>query len=238
MDVALIGDLLISLLALVTLEIILGIDNLVFISILSSRLPQAQQKMARRVGLLLALITRLLLLASAVWLIHLTQPLFTVFNHGVSCRDLFLFFGGLFLLTKGTFEIHKEIDSASRAPLKVRYAAFVTVIVQIALFDILFSLDSILTAVGMTPHFVIMALAIIIAVIVMIIASEHIHYFIQQYPTIKMLALSFLLLIGTVLIADALSFHIPRGYIYFALFFSLLVETLNNIMHHRRGLKR
>lgn len=234
MELALIGDLLVSLLALITLEIILGVDNLVFISILSSRLPQEQQKLARRVGLSLALITRLLLLASAVWLIHLTEPLFTIFEHSISFRDLFLFLGGLFLLVKGTIEIHKEIDHASKIEVSKKYATFSIVIAQIAIFDIIFSLDSILTAVGLTDNLLIMAIAIIIAVIVMILASEHIHYFIQQYPTVKMLALSFLLLIGVVLIADGLSFHIPRGYIYFALFFSLMVETLNNVMHHKR----
>jgi predicted tellurium resistance membrane protein TerC len=234
MELALFSDILISLLALIVLEIILGVDNLVFISILSSRLPQAQQKTARRVGLLLALVTRLLLLASAVWLVHLTQPLFNIGSHPISCRDLFLFFGGLFLLVKGTWEILKEIDHAGRKALAIKYATFTTVILQIALFDVIFSLDSILTAVSLTNHFAIMATAIIIAVIVMLFASEHIHYFIQKYPTIKMLALAFLLLIGVVLIADGLSIHIPRGYVYFALFFSLMVETLNNVMHHRR----
>lgn len=235
MEWILIGNVLVSLLALIILEIILGVDNLVFISILSSRLPEEQQKKARRIGLLLALITRLLLLASAVWLIHLTQPLFHLFEHPVSFRDIFLLIGGLFLLAKGTFEIHKEIDTAGRIEKITQYAKFGMVITQIAIFDIVFSLDSILTAVGLTSNFTVMAIAIIIAVIVMIMASEHLHYFIQKYPTIKMLALSFLLLIGTVLIADGLSFHVPRGYIYFALFFSLMVEVLNNIMHHRRN---
>jgi predicted tellurium resistance membrane protein TerC len=234
MELALLGDMFISLLTLIILEIILGIDNLVFISILSSRLPKEQQKLARRVGLSLALITRLLLLASAVWLIHLTYPVFTVFNHGFSYRDLFLLFGGLFLLIKGVVEIRKEIDHAGRATLAITYATFTTVILQIALFDVIFSLDSILTAVSLTDHFTIMAIAIIIAVMVMLVASEHLHYFIQKYPTIKMLALAFLLLIGAVLVADGLSIHVPRGYIYFALFFSLMVETLNNVMRHRR----
>ncbi len=228
------GDILVSLLALITLEIILGVDNLVFISILSSRLPLEQQKRARRIGLLLALITRLMLLASAVWIVHLTHPLFTVFDHGVSFRDLFLFAGGLFLLAKGTWEIHREINHEETLEKAPRYVTFTSVIMQIAIFDIIFSLDSILTAVGLTPHFTIMAIAIIIAVLVMLFASEHIHYFIQKYPTVKMLALSFLLLIGMVLVADGLSLHIPRGYIYFALFFSLMVEGLNNIMHRKR----
>lgn len=235
MEMAMMGDILVSLLALIVLEIILGVDNLVFISILSSRLPQAQQKLARRVGLSLALIMRLLLLASAVWLVHLTQPLFNISNHSVSIRDMFLLLGGLFLLAKGTWEIHREIDNAGRASVAIKYATFAAVIIQIALFDIIFSLDSILTAVGLTQNFTIMAIAIIIAVIVMILASEHIHYFIQKYPTVKMLALSFLLLIGMVLVADGMSLHIPRGYIYFALFFSLMVEGLNNVMHHKRN---
>lgn len=234
MELALLGDLIISLLALITLEIILGVDNLVFISILSSRLSLEKQKKARRLGLLLALITRLLLLASAVWMVHLTDPLFTIFEHSFSFRDLFLLFGGLFLLAKGTFEIHKEIDNVGGTEVVGKYAKFGIVISQIAIFDIIFSLDSILTAVGLTSNFTIMAIAIIIAVIVMIMASEHIHYFIQQYPTVKMLALSFLLLIGVVLIADGLSFHIPRGYIYFALFFSLMVELLNNVMRAKK----
>ena len=234
MDVALFGDILASLLALIALEIILGVDNLVFISILSSRLPHAQQKGARRIGLLLALVTRLLLLASAVWIVHLTDPLFTLFNLDISFRDLFLFSGGVFLLVKGTVEIHNEItheDGLEKAP---RLATFTAVIIQIAIFDIIFSIDSILTAVGLTSHFTIMAIAIIIAVLVMLFASEHIHYFIQKYPTVKMLALSFLLLIGVVLVADGLHLHIPRGYIYSALFFSLMVEGLNNIMHRKR----
>lgn len=234
MDAALVGDIIISLLALITLEIILGVDNLVFISILSTRLPEAQQKAARRLGLFMALLMRLLLLAGAVWLVHLTQPLLTVLNHSFSFRDLFLLFGGLFLLVKGTWEIHREIDNVGRIKKATTYAKFGVVIAQIMLFDMVFSIDSILTAVGLTQHFSIMAIAIIIAVIVMMIASEHIHYFIQKYPTVKMLALSFLLLIGTVLVADGLSFHVPRGYIYFALFFSLMVETLNNIMHRKQ----
>lgn len=237
MELAVIFDIAVSLSTLILLEIILGVDNLVFISILSSRLPIEQQKMARRVGLLLALITRLLLLASAVWLVHLVNPLFTILDHSFSFRDLFLLFGGLFLLAKGTFEIHKEIDKAGRTEKFTKYATCGLVLIQIAIFDIVFSLDSILTAVGLTSNFTIMAIAILVSVIVMILASEHIHYFIEKYPTIKMLALSFLLLIGTVLIADGLAFHVPRGYIYFALFFSLTVELLNNYVRYRRELK-
>ncbi len=223
----------ISLLALIILEIILGVDNLVFISILSSRLPAAKQKMARRMGLLFALFTRLLLLASAAWLVHLTHPLFTILNYEFSFRDVFLIAGGLFLLAKGTREIHNDVTQRDNPKKAIKYAGLWAVVVQIALFDVIFSLDSVLTAVGLTSHFYIMAIAIIIAIIVMIMASENIHYFIQEYPTIKMLALSFLLLIGVVLVADGLSFHIPRGYIYFALFFSLMVEMLNNLIRRK-----
>jgi predicted tellurium resistance membrane protein TerC len=237
MELALIFDIIISLSTLIMLEIILGVDNLVFISILSSRLPEKQQKIARRVGLFLAMITRLLLLASAVWLAQLTQPLFFIFDHPFSFRDLFLFSGGLFLVIKGLWEIHQEIDKAGRAAIALKYSTFPLVISQIVLFDMVFSLDSILTAVSLTNNFTIMAIAIIIAVIVMLLASEHLHYFIQKYPTIKMLALTFLLLIGAVLIADGMSIHIPRGYVYFALFFSLTVELLNNYMRYKRGSK-
>ncbi len=237
MEPALMFDIIISLSTLIMLEIILGVDNLVFISILSSRLPEKQQKIARRIGLLLAMITRLLLLASAVWLAQLTQPLFFIFDHPVSFRDLFLFSGGLFLVIKGLWEIHQEIDKAGRAAIALKYSTFPLVISQIVLFDMVFSLDSILTAVSLTNNFTIMAIAIIIAVLVMLLASEHLHYFIQKYPTIKMLALTFLLLIGAVLIADGMSIHIPRGYVYFALFFSLTVELLNNYMRYKRGSK-
>lgn len=238
MEWAMTFDIIISLSTLIMLEIILGVDNLVFISILSSRLPERQQKFARKLGLFLALITRLLLLASAVWIAQLTQPVFSIIDHPVSVRDIFLFTGGLFLLAKGLWEIHQEIDKAGRAAIALKYSTFGLVIFQIVLFDMVFSLDSILTAVSLTNDFTIMSIAIIIAVIAMLLASEHLHYFIQKYPTIKMLALTFLLLIGAVLIADGMSIHIPRGYVYFALFFSLTVELLNNFRRYKLGMNK
>ncbi len=222
------SNIIISLLTLTLLEIVLGVDNLVFIAIASNRLPQAKQKSARRFGLMLAWVTRLLLLASAVWIASLTQPLFTLFHFAASGRDLLLFSGGLFLLAKGTHEIHTEMDSIEEGEgVPKKHATMLAVVIQIALFDIVFSFDSVITAVGLTPHFWVMATAITIAIIVMIVASEPLAAFINKHPSIKMLALSFLLLIGTVLMADGLHFHIPRGYIYFALVFSILVEALN-----------
>lgn len=226
---------LISLITLTFLEIVLGVDNLIFISIASNRLPSHQQKSARRIGLLLALFTRLALLASVVWIIHLTKPWLTIFDFSFSVRDLFLILGGAFLIYKGTMEIHAEFESHSPQPKSRKPAGFTAVVLQIAIFDIVFSLDSVLTAIGLTQHFTIMAIAIIIAVILMMIASEPLSRFVSAHPTVRMLALSFLLLIGTVLIADGFSFHVPRGYIYFAVCFSVLVETLNSILAKKQS---
>lgn len=227
-------ELLVSLLTLTLLEAILGIDNLVFISILSSRLPASQQKKARRLGLLLAWAIRLLLLLAVVWIIRLTYPLFTLFKITFSWHDLFLIAGGLFLLAKGTHEIHTEIERVAQ-PFKIKsYANFYLVILQIGLFDIIFSLDSILTAIGLTQRYWVMATAITIAIILMLLASEPLTRFIHKHATIKMLALSFLLLIGIVLIADGFHVEIPRGYIYFAVCFSLLVETLNYFISRKK----
>lgn len=223
-----------SLFTLIILEAILGIDNLVFISIVSSRLPTEHQKKARHLGLIFAWVTRLLLLTVAFWIIGLNKPFLKIFGHLYSWHDIFLFGGGLFLLVKGTHEIHNEIESASR-PIHLRkYANFVVVIFQIAVFDIIFSLDSILTAIGLTKQYWIMATAITIAILLMILASEPLTRFIQRHPTIKMLALSFLLLIGTILIADGLHYHVPRGYLYFAVCFSLIVEWLNSLLARKR----
>lgn len=230
-------EIIFSLITLVILEAILGIDNLVFISILSSRLPADRQKSARRLGLSLAWITRLILLASVFWIISLTKPFFEIFGKGISWRDLFLILGGIFLLGKATHEIHNEIESISK-PIHLRkFSGFWVVISQIAVFDIIFSLDSILTAVGLTQQFWIMALAITIAILMMILASEPLTRFIQRHPTIKMLALSFLLLIGIMLVADGLDYHIPRGYLYFAVSFSLLVEWLNSLITRKSKAK-
>lgn len=238
MNYSSISAIFLSLITLIFLEIVLGVDNLVFISIASSRLPSHQQKAARRFGLLLALGTRLLLLATVVWLIGLTKPLFTLFNQEISGRDLLLILGGGFLLTKSTLEIHSEYEAASTPELKTQFANFFAVITQIAILDIIFSLDSILTAIGLTQTYWIMATAIIIAVIVMMVASEPLSRFITKHPTIKMLALSFLLLIGMVLIADGLEFHIPRGYIYFAVCFSVFVEILNSLITNKKRHKK
>lgn len=230
-------DLVMSFITLTILEIVLGIDNLVFLTIITQKLPKHMQSRARKWGLTLAWVTRLILLASALWLSKWTQPLFTIFSYAVSGRDIFLIAGGLFLLTKATQEIHAEMDpDIQKANILPKYVNFGLVIIQIALLDIVFSLDSVLTAIGLTTHFWLMAAAISIAIIAMIFASEPLSRFIEKNPTIKMLALSFLILIGMVLIADGLQSHIPRGYIYFAMAFSLFVEVLNMAARKRRRL--
>jgi predicted tellurium resistance membrane protein TerC len=229
-------DLLMSFFTLTIIEIVLGIDNLVFLAIISQRLPKHQQKKARKIGLTLAWVTRLILLASAIWLTKLTTPLFSLLGHGFSGRDIFLIMGGLFLLTKATQEIHAELEALpENKSIKIKPSGFLMVVTQIAILDIVFSLDSVLTAIGLTQRFYLMAAAITIAIIAMIFASEPLSTFIEKYPTIKMLAFSFLILIGMVLIADGFATHIPRGYIYFAMSFSLLVELLNHIRRKRRS---
>ncbi|MDF2867879.1 MAG: hypothetical protein K0S11_1349 [Gammaproteobacteria bacterium] len=238
MDLAAITHVIFSLLALSVLEIVLGIDNLVFIAILSNRLPKHQQSLARRLGLLFALATRLLLLGSVLWLVGLTKPLFTLFGEAVSGRDIFLIIGGLFLLFKGTREIHSEFEESAEVSFKRVAAGFLGIVMQIAIMDIIFSLDSILTAVGMTQNFWIMAAAILIAIACMVIASDPLSEFINSHPSVKMLALSFLLLIGMVLVADGMGFAIPKGYIYFAISFSIFVEILNTLLAKRRLRKK
>lgn len=231
----------ISLFTLTILEIVLGIDNLVFISVVTQRLPQKQQKPARQFGLALACVSRILLLAAVVWMTRLTQPLFTLFGQAFSINSLVLLGGGLFLLVKGTNEIHEGVTAESDLETKtVRTSIhFSLVIIQIVILDIIFSLDSVFTAVGIAQEFIIMSAAIVIAIALMIWASEILNSFMQKYPTLKMLALSFLLLVGIVLIADGLSFHIPRGYLYFAIAFSMFVEILNISARRRRArLKR
>ncbi|HEX4045601.1 MAG TPA: TerC family protein [Gammaproteobacteria bacterium] len=228
-------DISLGFVTLTLLEIVLGIDNLVFLAILSQRLPKHLQKKARQLGLTLAWVTRLILLASVIWLTKLTAPLLSFYEFSFSGRDLFLIAGGLFLLTKSTQEIYAEIEpNGTERQIKTKYATFGAIIIQIALLDIVFSLDSVLTAIGLTQHFLLMAAAITIAIIAMIFASEPLSNFIARHPSVKMLGLSFLILIGMVLIADGFSFHIPRAYIYFAMGFSLLVETLNLIRKKRR----
>ncbi len=223
-----------SLLTLTALEIVLGIDNLLFISLLSNRLPAAQQTSARRSGLALAVITRLLLLVSIVWLAGVTKPLFSISDHPVSLRDLILLGGGLFLLAKGTTEIHTTVEGVEEEIRESRADSFLAVIIQIAILDIVFSLDSVITAVGMAQHLSVMAAAIIIAVVIMLFAAEPLSRFINNHLSVKMLALSFLILVGVALIADGLGFHIPKGYLYFAIAFSVGVEMLNLMAAKRR----
>ncbi len=217
----------ISLLTLTGLEIVLGIDNIIFISILAGKLPADQQHRARQLGLMLALVMRLLLLASIAWMVKLTAPWFSVFGHGVSGRDLILLVGGLFLLVKSTMEIHHKLEGEHGGSNPVGVTTFGKVLVQIMLLDVVFSLDSVITAVGMAQHLTIMVLAVIISMAVMLVSASSISDFVNKHPTLKMLALSFLLLIGTMLIAEGMGFHIPKGYIYFAMAFSFGVEMLN-----------
>jgi predicted tellurium resistance membrane protein TerC len=228
-----------SLVTLIGLEIVLGIDNLVFISILSQRLPAEQQPRARKAGLALALGTRLMLLAALAWIVGLTQPIFTIGGFGLSWRDAILIGGGLFLLYKATHEIHNEVegDEEDKGPGRTG-VTFVAVIAQIAVIDVIFSLDSVITAVGMADRLWVMVVAVVAAVMVMLAASEPLSAFVSNHPTVKMLALSFLLLIGVVLIADGLHFHIPKGYVYFALGFSVTVEALNTWAQRRRRRQR
>ncbi len=220
---------------LTALEIVLGIDNIIFISILASKLPQDQQPRARFWGLTVAMVTRLLLLFSLSWLMSLTAPLFEIFTHEISGRDVILIAGGLFLLIKSTLEIHDKLEGeGGHVPARAA-ASFGAIIVQIALLDIVFSLDSVITAIGMADRVSIMATAIVIAVLVMMAAAGPISQFIDRHPTITILALSFLLLIGVMLIGEGLEFHIPKGYIYFAMAFSVLVEMLNTKIRQRQA---
>ena len=219
-----------SLATLTFLEIVLGVDNIIFLAVLASRLPRGQQALARSLGLAFALVTRLALLASISWIASLTRPLFTVMGYEISWRDLILILGGLFLLAKATTEIHHQVEGgASKHREAIGTGAFWLVVFQIGLLDIVFSLDSVITAVGLVPfdQFPIMAIAIVIAILVMLFASGPIGNFVNDHPTVKMLALAFLVLIGVALMADGLDFHIPKGYIYFAIAFSVSVEALN-----------
>jgi predicted tellurium resistance membrane protein TerC len=224
----------IGLLTLTVLELVLGIDNIVFISILSGRLPAHRQKKARTIGLSLAMIMRILLLFSITWVMRLTRPLFAIGGFDVTGRALILVAGGLFLLVKSTHEIHDHIEGVDEHRNVRAVASLFAVLMQIVLLDIVFSLDSVITAVGMVDEVHIMIIAVILAVIVMMIFANPVSGFVERHPTIKMLALSFLLLIGVNLIAEGLDFHIPKGYTYFAMAFSLLVEMLNLKMRSRK----
>jgi predicted tellurium resistance membrane protein TerC len=217
----------IALATLTSLEIVLGIDNIVFISILTGRLPAGQQPKARIVGLSLAMVSRIVLLFTLTWLMGLTKPLLTVFSNEISGRDIILIAGGLFLLAKSTLEIHDRLEGAEGRSDARAAASFAGIIVQITFMDIIFSLDSVITAIGMANQLIIMVIAVVIAVFFMMLASGSISRFVEHHPTVKVLALSFLLLIGVALIGDGLDLHIPKGYIYFAMAFSLFVEMLN-----------
>ena len=228
----------ISLVTLTFLEIVLGIDNIVFIAILAGKLPQGQQKKARQLGLALALVTRILLLCALAWMVRLTKPLFTIalFGHdfGLSGRDLILLGGGLFLLAKSTREIHEKLEGEEGEKSKRIAPTFASVIIQILLLDIVFSLDSVITAVGMAQHLMVMIIAVIVAVGFMLVFGGYISSFIEKHPTLKMLALSFLLLIGVLLVAESFHKEIPKGYIYFAMAFSVGVEMLNLKMRAKK----
>jgi len=222
-------DIWVAFLTLTALEIVLGIDNIIFISILVSRLPKAQQPRARFIGLALAMGTRILLLLSIAWVMRLTADLFQVLGEGVSGRDLILFFGGLFLLFKSTTEIWHSMEGPEHSATGAtpKGAGFVSIVLQIAIIDIVFSLDSVITAVGLVDEVAVMVAAIVIAVLVMMLAAGSISNFIEKHPSLKVLALSFLMVVGTLLIAEACDVHVPKGYIYFAMAFSLAVEAIN-----------
>ena len=217
----------IALTTLTALEIVLGVDNVVFISILAGKLPPEQREKARRLGLGLAMFVRILLLLSIAWVVKLTAPIFTVLNQEISGRDLILLLGGLFLLAKSTHEMHGQLEGEEGHSSGRVAASFTSVIVQILLLDIIFSLDSVITAVGMADDVSVMIIAVIVAVGFMLVFSGAVSRFVDKHPTVKMLALSFLLLIGVSLVAESLEFHIPKGYIYFAMAFSLFVEVIN-----------
>jgi len=225
-------------LTLTALEIVLGIDNIIFLAILVARLPEAQRARARTLGLAFAMLTRIALLFALTWLMTLSKPLFEIFANDFSLRDIVLIAGGLFLLAKSTMEIHNSLEGEEASEAKGGTSSFILVVTQIAIIDIVFSLDSVITAVGLVDHIEVMVAAIIIAVAVMMLAAGSISRFVDAHPTIKMLALSFLILIGVALIGEGLGFHIPKGYIYFAMAFSVAVEMLNlRVRKHRAPVK-
>ena len=223
----------VALLTLTALELVLGIDNIVFISILSGRLPEAQRPKARRLGLFLAMFLRIGLLVSLAWIMKLTAPLFSILGRDVSGRDLILIGGGLFLIAKSTHEIHNKLEGDHGDGTQKVFATFAAVLTQILLLDIVFSLDSVITAVGMVDEVPVMVTAIVVSVACMLFFAGPVSGFVERHPTVKMLALSFLLMIGVTLVADGLGFHIPKGYIYFSMAFSLTVEVLNLQLHKK-----
>lgn len=224
----------VALATLVALEIVLGIDNIIFISILVSRLPEKLRGKARQIGLSLAMGSRLILLFSLAWVMGLVEPFFTVLGNEISGRDIILVFGGLFLLAKSTHEIHGSFEITEASKVQVTASGFISILFQIAVFDVVFSLDSVITAVGLVEHLSIMVIAIVSSVGVMLVAARPIGDFVDANPTIKMLALSFLILIGFTLIAEGFDVHIPKGYVYFAMAFSFVVEMLNIKLRNRK----
>jgi predicted tellurium resistance membrane protein TerC len=225
----------VALATLMALEIVLGIDNIIFISILVGRLPEKQRAKARQIGLSLAMVSRLLLLFSLAWVMGLVEPLFTAFGNDISGRDIILVIGGLFLLAKSTHEIHGSFEIQEASQAQVVASGFISILIQIAVLDVVFSLDSVITAVGLVDHLSIMVIAIVASVGVMLVAAKPIGDFVDANPTIKMLALSFLMLIGFTLIAEGFDIHIPKGYVYFAMAFSFVVEMLNITIRKRRA---
>ncbi len=225
----------IALLTLTALELVLGIDNIIFIAILAGKLPAEQRARARTIGLALAMLMRIGLLLTLSWMVRLTAPLFTVLGSEISGRDLILLVGGLFLIAKSTHEIHNRLEGVEGSKSAAVAASMTAVLVQIMLLDIVFSLDSVITAVGMVKEIPIMVTAVIISVVLMMLFAKPVSEFVEDHPTVKILALSFLLMIGTALIADGLDFHIPKGYIYFAMGFSVFVEMLNLRVRRKMG---
>ena len=223
-----------SLLTLTLLEVVLGIDNVIFVSIVANRLPEAQRPAARRIGLAAALALRLVFLSMIAWIVGLTEPIFELFEHAVSWRDVILMAGGLFLIYKGTTEIHGAVEGEVEHESGGANVSFAAVIGQIIVLDLVFSIDSVVTAVGMVEHLWVMIVAVVLAMAVMLAAAGPISRFINDHPTAKMLALSFLLLVGMALIADGLHFHVPRGYLYAAVGFSVIVEALNILAKRKR----
>ncbi|RRO15894.1 TerC family protein [Flavobacteriaceae bacterium 14752] len=227
MEIFLQPEIWISLLTLIFMEIVLGIDNIIFISIISGKLPKDQQQKSMYVGLTLALLMRIALLFSITWIIGLTEPVLSIFNFDLSWRDIILAVGGTFLIMKSIFEIHHKVEGDEKETAVKKVSSFSKAIVQIVALDLVFSFDSILTAVGLTEEIILMIIAVIVSIIVMMIFAKKISDFVNKYPTIQILALSFLILIGFMLFIEALHYHVPKGYIYFAVFFSLIIEMLN-----------
>lgn len=236
MEIFLHSEAWVSLLTLTFLEIVLGIDNIIFISIVSDRLPQESQAKARTIGLLLAIVMRVLLLFAISWIVHLTEPIVSILDFELSFRDLILIVGGLFLLAKSTSEIHHKIEGEEEGQVKSKAVktSVSKAIIQIVLLDIVFSFDSILTAVGLSDQILIMILAVVIALVIMLVFAKKVSEFVNENPTVKMLALAFLIMIGTLLILDGAHVHVPKGYIYFSLAFSLFVEFLNQKIRKKK----